>query len=349
MKRPASQAACTNNQVMKRPAGQRKSTFQPMRSPVSQMHVVETPKSETGIQEKQLIPDAMPPVPQETSRSETGIQEKQPMPDAMPPAAPAVEESTRPQESMCAEEGQSTPVLLKVVPATARPCVHLFNPCSAMELSERHGRWKVASGPGSTWTGPDGVGNFCSPGVHHHSMDSAPAIAQEVAKEVRAHFAGGQLQLVNIGNNYDSTDEVIVVTNPGGNPEEWPVEGILRALGVRREDLRFSNEDFWMGAEELMRMAAPGSGFDVWGQAEIEEKDWSKDVIGYSFDRKDFQEGDVGWAKIIAITDVMAKRLTRHFQFSMSTRVECMQAPMIWGGFASDGSIVGVLGTFLNR
>lgn len=245
--------------------------------------------------------------------------------------------------------GQSTPIVLTAVLKAARPCVHLFNPCSAVELCQRNGRWKVAGGPSSHWTGPDGEGNFCSPGVEHLSMDSAPALAQEVAKEIRAHFPDGGLQLVVAGNNYDNTDEVIVVANPGGNPGEWPVEGILSALGVRREDLRFGTSKHWGHPEELIRMAEPGSGFNVWKQARVDAKDWSKDLIGYSFDRQDFKGHDPELATIIAITDVMAKRLTRHFQFSMSLNIECFRGPMIWGGFTNDGSIVGVLGTYLNR
>ena len=78
-----------------------------------------------------------------------------------------------------------------------------------------------------------------------------------------------------------------------------------------------------------------------------------KDVIGLAFSRSELEEGDTGdegqkmLRQAIAVTDVMAKRLTRHFQFSMPEQ-ECMTSPVFWGGSASDGSIVGVLSGWYN-
>merc|ERR1719464_187590 len=359
MERPASQVKRTSH-IMKRPAGQMEPTTRPMKRPAGmpegKQRFVLTPKTEPepNVELAVILPSGRILGRVSASATWTGAEVKS--------ALCGFLEEGQAIDQLCFDSkvfgdgqtakelgllGQSTPIVLTAVLAPLRPCLHLFNHCSAMELSERHDRWKVAGGPSSYWTGPDGEGNFCSPEVHHLSMDSAPALAQEVAEEIRAKFADGGLPLVTIGNNYKTTDEVIVVSNPGGSPEEWPKEGILRALGVRREDLRFAEE--MNEPIELDSMIEPGSGFNVWRKAEMHARDWSTDLIGLSHKRKNFREGDTELAKIIAITDVMAKRLTRHFQFSMSLRVECMKAPIIRGGFTSDGHIVGVLDTFLNR
>jgi len=254
----------------------------------------------------------------------------------------------------------SSYVSLQAVLVVAKPRLHLFKPCSAMKLSKRHGHWACDGGSDDEWEGPDGMGNFCLPKVRHRSMECAPPLARKVAEELRAHLKSGAINIVCVGNNYGATGEVIPISHTGVRFRHRfrppgiamasgsnPKEAILSALGVRREDLRFDSE-----REELISPASPGKGFDIWAEAEFQGKDWSKDVIGCGLSRDNLGDGseDPDLAKAVAISDVMAKSLVRHFEFGMNrNRHECMKCPMVWGGFTSDGCIVGVLGSFLNR
>lgn len=238
-------------------------------------------------------------------------------------------------------------VVLSAVLVAAKPCLHLVKPCSAMELSTKYASWNCSFDDEDEWEGPDGKGNFCLPGVIHKGMDSASACAQEVAREMAPPLEKGPINL-SIGGMEILTDEVCIISHPSDDLKDT----ILQALAVRREDLRLDS-DGDLREEQGLGLAAPGSGFDIWEEAEVVEKDWSKDVIGLDFSRSELEEGDTGdegqkmLRQAIAVTDVMAKRLTRHFQFSMPEQ-ECMTSPVFWGGSASDGSIVGVLSGWYN-
>jgi len=243
----------------------------------------------------------------------------------------------------------STQVALQALLVEAQPCAHLFQPCSAMELSIRHDGWTCGCELEDEWEGPDGEGNFCLPAVEHRKMDGAPALARDIAVEIKKQFDNEPIRLVVVGDNYPKTDEVIVISHPGDDPKR----AVLQALGIRRENL-LVDED----GEEAGGDCEPGSGFNMWDDAQITDMDWSTGLIGMGLSRDDDSDDgyddhdndeDESVKKTMAITNVMAKTLTRHFQFEMNTdRHECWKTPVFWGGFASDGSIVGVLGTYLN-
>jgi len=206
----------------------------------------------------------------------------------------------------------------------APPCIHFFEPFSTMHIS------LLGHGPD-----PDGDFRFRKEDVQHHSMDSVPAFARDVAMEIRARFEIDDAPLTPwdddipiVTDGYRITNEVIVVTNVGDDV----VQGFLRALDLHPEEDGKKGED----GEEV---------WESWCRPELDEKDWSQDLVGLGFKRENLEDGLT--AKLIATTDVMAKNLTRQFQFVMGTRHRYWRGPLFWGGHLSDGSIVGILSTFM--
>merc|ERR1712127_824616 len=82
----------------------------------------------------------------------------------------------------------------------------------------------------------------------------------------------------------------------------------------------------------------------VWRCATLEHCDWSKHLTcgfnkrpGGVFMDLEHEDGRA----IIALTEIMGEKLEKHFTFGFTDDV--VRAPMIYGGYASDGNIVGVL------
>lgn len=234
------------------------------------------------------------------------------------------------------DRGLSTGSVVQVTLREPAPTAHLLEPCSAAQLSGRHGSWCIGGGSDGEQESEEGCPdswsgyNLCKHGVHHKGMDAAPKAGREVAEEMHASIHRRPILLVKGGNNYGETEEIIVISNPGNDAKT----ALLQALAIREEDLRFDRE-----GNELGRLARKGKGFNVWECAEVTLTDWSKDVAG-SWSR-DVNHDDSYLKEAVDLTDVMAKRLTRHFQFGFPYGL--LTSPVFFGGFAYDGSIVGIL------
>merc|ERR1711920_254633 len=81
-------------------------------------------------------------------------------------------------------------------------------------------------------------------------------------------------------------------------------------------------------------------GTKIWRLATFNKKDFSNGLM-FCSKANDDNEEDGDTAKIKRATKVMGEALKDHFEFNFSKKVEC--APVLWGGLAEDGNVVGVL------
>lgn len=180
------------------------------------------------------------------------------------------------------------------------PRLHLFEPCSARELSERRGCSTHWSMYGS---------HIVAEGVEHYGMDTAPTAAQEVANDMQN--AAPDLQNTNIiSGESDENGEIVVIANAGDDPKL----ACFKALGFVASD--------------------PDEFINLFQLTTLCKRSWHK-YLNRGFNVGDKDDG------LLAITKMMAERLSGHFEFSFSGGVVC--APVIYGGYAADGSIVGVI------
>ena len=193
-----------------------------------------------------------------------------------------------------------------------KPILHLFQPCSAREFSKRRGC-------GDQWIiGGDGGGPIVAEEVQHRGMDSAPPDAQEVAKEM-AKAAPNLEQTRVSGGELDENGEIIVISNAGGDPKL----SCFKALALLERDPELGDE-------------SP----NLWECTTLEKNPWgdsNKEACFVGDDENDLAQN----AKLTAITKIMNERLSGHFMFGFTDEV--VTAPCIWGGYTTDGSIVGVL------
>ena len=163
----------------------------------------------------------------------------------------------------------------------------------------------------------------------HADMADAPAAAREVAEAMRE--AAPDLQNIPVCLSSESSDggEIMVIGHPGPDPKT----ACLKVLGIRKhcEDV--------LADPELV---------DVWATARVETLDVRGKLKKGFNDHEEEEEGeeeDVEEAgnmrQILALTKIMNDKLQKHFVFDFSE--EIVTAPVIYGGYASDGSIVGVL------
>ncbi|CAJ1333375.1 unnamed protein product, partial [Effrenium voratum] len=146
----------------------------------------------------------------------------------------------------------------------------------------------------------------------YQAMDLAPEAARKVAEDM-AKAAPHLEQLTVCVSESEENGEVIVIANASA-----PVESCLFALGILAN---VDSDD--SGCEEM----------DV-----HECATWKP---AYFTGNETFNGLDEEQGELVAITQVMARELKDHFIFSFDDRI--VTAPMIWGGYASDGCIVGVL------
>lgn len=184
------------------------------------------------------------------------------------------------------------------------PRVHLFEPCSARELSERRGCSRFWQKCGS---------HIVADGVEHCGMDTAPTAAQEVANDM--HNAAPDLKYTRVnGGDSDENGEIIVIANAGDDPKL----ACFKALGFIT-----CTEDY-----------------DLWKLATLDKISWSEH-LNCGFNSEEDSEDEEEQDGLLAITRIMAERLSDHFMFNFTEGV--VIAPVIYGGYTSDGSIVGVL------
>jgi len=238
--------------------------------------------------------------------------------------------------------GLASGAVLQVVVSANPPALHLFEPCSATAFSSRHLSWNVggnsddegsADEEGSAHEENDGgikeeILGLCLKGAQHLGMDDAPEAARNVAEEMRAALGGGKLHLVRSSECPYGSEEIIVISGElqhlageGFRCVEDKTELIARALALAK---KVQDPD--------------GQPIDVWGEATVKPRNWSQEVIG-GYSRSDADRDDHDEA-VVAVTDVMAKRLSDHFEFNLSNQITV--GPAIFGG-VFDGSIVGML------
>mmetsp|Transcript_42916 Transcript_42916/g.109057 ORF Transcript_42916/g.109057 Transcript_42916/m.109057 type:complete len:300 (-) Transcript_42916:30-929(-) len=222
-----------------------------------------------------------------------------------------------------AESGISEAAVLSAV-VVGVPTLHVFKPCSSEELGGSG--WKKM-GRRCFWTagGPFNDTPITLPGVQHRRMEEAPKAAQEVAHALQTAFPGlADVQMLCRNSESDDGGEVVVIANPGADAKE----ACFKALAICTQ-VEQGGETFGPLSDHV----------------EFEKKDWSN-FLERGFNRdpeedEDEDEDDQDSPGIVALTRVMAEKLTQGFSFTFSDRLSV--APMLWGGFASDGSIVGIL------
>eukprot|EP00746_Dinoflagellata_sp_MGD_P008966 gnl/MRDRNA2_/MRDRNA2_118047_c0_seq1.p1 gnl/MRDRNA2_/MRDRNA2_118047_c0~~gnl/MRDRNA2_/MRDRNA2_118047_c0_seq1.p1 ORF type:complete len:321 (+),score=66.66 gnl/MRDRNA2_/MRDRNA2_118047_c0_seq1:90-1052(+) len=197
----------------------------------------------------------------------------------------------------------------------ARPKMHLTKPCSGTELAIRRNEWMCGSCP-------NGCGNGCfvAEGVQHGSIENVPEVAKQVAQELAIAFPEMETTEITLHTNFSLGGEVIVITNPGEDPKK----ACFEALGVRVDDaFDYALEDAEVDYVDLK--ARLDSGFN-------------QDPAGDEFLGPPLPQP----AGIIAATKVMAESLCQTFEFNFAEG-NITSAPVIYGGYTSDGCIVGIL------
>jgi len=207
------------------------------------------------------------------------------------------------------------------------PRLHLYKPCSAMELAERRDRWAFGDDE-----------NLCKEGVQHCGMETAPETGREVADAISK--AADIEEICIVRSESDDAGSIVVISSPGPDPKR----ACLEALAVLEEgDFDGLLSDYSSdGGDE---------GLDsIWKRATLKKRDFQKCMQkGFTFSgyryKKDKHDDDDDpenlAAKLWAVTKIMADTLTQHFVFSFTDAI--VTAPVLFGGYASDGSIVGIV------
>eukprot|EP00928_Gymnodinium_smaydae_P035724 TRINITY_DN25093_c0_g1_i1.p1 TRINITY_DN25093_c0_g1~~TRINITY_DN25093_c0_g1_i1.p1 ORF type:complete len:269 (+),score=37.33 TRINITY_DN25093_c0_g1_i1:106-912(+) len=184
------------------------------------------------------------------------------------------------------------------------PALHLFEPCSALQLSHRLHSWRI----------DDFCGEFCESERQHCGMDSAPDIGREVAQDL-ANVAPDLKDIILISSEWNAHGEVILISDPCADTKQACIEALAVLECKRTTPLEavLEKSDFKRYLDEYLEELI-----------EEERHPEPKHI-----------------EQLQAICDVMTNRLTNQFKFSFGCDV--MISPVIFGGYASDGSIVGLL------
>lgn len=194
------------------------------------------------------------------------------------------------------------------------PTLHLSAPCSSAELAGTS--WKQRGRRDFWIVGGSSDTPLVKLGVQHLAIGDAPEAARAVAAALGEAFPGlADMQVCRSSEGGDA-GEVVVIVNPGADAKA----ACFAALAIRDD------------------IEGVGSLRD---RAEVDERDWSAHLkCGFNGNPDEEEEDDTEPGNL-AMTKIMAERLTKGFMFTFSERVVC--APMLFGGYSSDGSIVGVL------
>lgn len=184
------------------------------------------------------------------------------------------------------------------------PTLHLFEACSGVELAERCGGWIVGGAAATTCVADS---------VQHCSMSQAPCVAKHLAETLK-DVCGPSLAKNQVVQSSEGSDggEVVVIAGPGDDPKQ----ACIKALAILDHIKNCHIES-------------------LWGEATLEEKHFSDCLEnGESFHAYECDS-------FLRATRVMVDHLSRHFEFNFSEKF--VVAPVIYGGYASDGCIVGIL------
>lgn len=199
-----------------------------------------------------------------------------------------------------------------------RPVVYMPNP-------DKQWRWK--------WCKEDPLDNMVMRNTTYLPISQAGLVARQTAKLIDDALSGANLP----GGARQESYQVVVMSrcasckDQAGLPDK---QDILTALQIKRLALSWCGEH--LPALEL---------------ASVKAQDFALLVAGFAYPLEELAQQPDGpsnidfedeeWMKMIAATQVMADVLTDHFVFELDVRV----GPIIYGGRARDGSIVGVLST----
>eukprot|EP00929_Paragymnodinium_shiwhaense_P048565 TRINITY_DN24539_c0_g1_i2.p1 TRINITY_DN24539_c0_g1~~TRINITY_DN24539_c0_g1_i2.p1 ORF type:complete len:182 (+),score=17.50 TRINITY_DN24539_c0_g1_i2:621-1166(+) len=174
--------------------------------------------------------------------------------------------------------------------------------------------------------------------VQFRAIPEAPEAAKAVAEAIHRAFPQMSTKSSICWNSQlPAGGEVVVISNPGSDARA----ACLVALAICEygEAIEQAPSEGRDRCTRFLRFAE---------HIELEHKDWNDHLqVGFNRDPdddedpEDFDDDDAPAFR--AVTEIMAENLTRGFVFSFSTGVAC--SPMLYGGFASDGCIVGVLTT----
>jgi hypothetical protein len=196
--------------------------------------------------------------------------------------------------------------------ASAGSRLYLNTPCTALELSKRS--------DSSGWATGGDIESICSETVRHFALVSAPADGRDIATQLHKIIDGVELPACESSTNAI----VVLIDNPGSDIKN----ACLQALGIKHT----------ISTDEMKYMKVE----DLWNCATLVDKEWSSQTQFCYEKVEDSAEGDRG-DKIKKATEIMATKLTNHFEFNFNRKIVC--APVIYGGrVVGERSLVGVLG-----
>lgn len=156
----------------------------------------------------------------------------------------------------------------------------------------------------------------CPQYFHPCSMGDAPLVGREIANALVQAFPDLEHSKVCCDSRGTDGGEVVVISNPGPDPEH----ACFCALGLH-------TLSDWSGARSKVT---------------LEWQDWKANVAqGLSFNDVEEAEGTPESISFRAMTTIMVEQLRQHFAFGFCEDITV--APVIYGGYASDGTIVGIL------
>jgi hypothetical protein len=194
-------------------------------------------------------------------------------------------------------------MVLEAVIGVPKPTLHLFKPCSALQLGGgRRENWVV---------GGFAMTNLCCDGVQHQPMSEAPLVARKIAKSIASDCFDLDTATVCSGDSSNMGGEIIVISHPGPDP----TKACLQALAIQDKVSDMEDEDI----ESIHAQA----------------------TLKYASQRKYAHERTCVDQMVKCTIEDEEHALQRIFEFNFTDRIAC--APVVYGGYASDGSIVGVL------
>jgi len=200
------------------------------------------------------------------------------------------------------------------------PTLHLVRPCSAIELTKRFGEYCVWDGSSICVEFP---GHIVADRVQHQSLSSAPETAKEIVEDMIKRAPHWESKVIYVSQS-DAPGEFFIIANPGVDPKRACLEAfaILEHPDGDPEGLE--------GSPNIHDLAT------------VEDRDWNKYSHGFNEDSDDIPYyGDGSDEEILAVTEIMAQRLQKHFELGFGDGI--VKAPIMFGGYSSDGSIVGVV------
>lgn len=204
------------------------------------------------------------------------------------------------------------------------PILFLFKPCTASELCSRHQDWCAGEEE-----------DLVQSERAHLAMDQAPEVARKVAEELNEACPGlGGFQVCRSSEG-DSPGELLVIANAGEDPKK----SCLKALVFPKDS------EEWQDKVDENDPECTG----LWALATLEKVEW-KDYLDKGFNAHKDDDPETMVADGLSseeleeyrkATKIMNEKLEKHFIFNFSD--DAQVAPMIWGGYASDGCIVGII------